>query len=75
MVRKKLKQISTSEGVWFGIALLGQITGILAGTAFVGWLIDMLTGTAPIMLALGVLVGSIWATVTVLIMVRKKLSV
>lgn len=71
----KSKHISTSDGVWFGLALLGQITGILAGTALVGWLLDLVLGSRPILLAVGVLLGSIWATVTVLISVRKKLSV
>jgi len=69
-----MKQISSSEGVWFGLALLGQITGILAVTAAIGWLADTLIGTRPILLAVGVLAGSIWATAAVLIAVRKKLS-
>jgi len=67
------KTISPTEGLTFGLLLLGQITGILAGTTLLGFLADSLFDTGPLLLAVGVLAGSIWATATVLVSVRKKL--
>lgn len=69
-----VKRISTSEGLWFGLLLLGQVTGVLAGTALLGWLADQVLNTAPIGLAVGVFVGSITATATVVMAVKKELA-
>lgn len=71
---KVAKRISAKEGMLFGLLLLGQITGILAATAVLGWLADLILGTTPVMLAVGVLAGSIWASITVLRSVRKELT-
>jgi F0F1-type ATP synthase assembly protein I len=68
------KRISATEGIWFGLLLLGQVTGVLVVTAIAGVLLDKGFGTSPIFFALGVAVGSIWATVTVLLTVRKELG-
>lgn len=58
-----------------GLTLLGQVTGILAGFAVGGWLFDLALGSAPLGLATGVVVGSLWATWTVLRKVKKEIEV
>ena len=73
MVAKR--KISTSEGVVTGLLMLGQITGILAGATLAGWLFDRLAGTTPLGLAIGVLGGSVWATVAVLMKVKKEVEI
>lgn len=71
---KKTTKISTGEGIRFGVMLLGQVSGILIGTALAGFLADLALGTHPLGLAGGVLVGSIWATITVLLKVKNEVS-
>jgi F0F1-type ATP synthase assembly protein I len=65
-VAKRLSgNISASKGFWFGLKLLGQITGLLLVTAVVGWLIDLLFGSGPFGLAGSVIVGSMAASILV----------
>ncbi len=71
---KKNREISTREGLLFGATMLGQITAILVITALAGLAIDATAHTAPLFLGAGVLAGSLGATVTVLIKVRRKLT-
>lgn len=68
-----VKKISSSEGLWFGLALLAQVTGILLGTAVAGFLADTLLDTSPLGVAVAVVVGGVWATATVLTKVSKEL--
>ena len=70
----KTKQISTREGVLTGLMLLGQISGILAGFAVGGYLLDLVLGSAPLGLAGGVVIGSLWATFTVLRTVKRDIE-
>lgn len=68
-----LAPITAKEGAVFGLLLLGQITGILVATTVAGYALDAVLKTSPIFLGLGVVVGSLWATITVLLGVRRKL--
>ncbi len=67
MIKRFAKKVSTAEGFWYGLKLLGQVTGILIGSALVGWGIDTLFNTAPIGLAGCVMVGSFGATILVVV--------
>ncbi len=66
--------ISTREGLIFGALMLGQVSGILIGTTIIGLLVDQYFGTAPWGLAIAAIIGGLWATITVLIKVSKKLK-
>lgn len=67
MIKRFAKKISTAEGFWYGLKLLGQVTGILIASALVGWGIDTLFNTAPIGLAGSVMTGSFGATILVVV--------
>lgn len=72
--RKSTKQnISVRDGLIFGFVLLGQVTAILVGTALLGFVADNLLNTRPYGLGVGVLAGGIWATVTILLRVKREL--
>ncbi len=67
MIKRFAKKITTAEGFWFGLKLLGQVTGILIGSAVVGWGLDVALNIAPIGLAGCVMVGSFGATILVVV--------
>lgn len=67
MIKRFAKKITTAEGFWFGLKLLGQVTGILIGSALVGWGLDVALDIAPIGLAGCVMVGSFGATILVVV--------
>lgn len=75
MTDKPSKQISTREGLRFGLTLLSKVTGILVVATIAGALFDQVLHTGPIGLALGALIGSSAATISVVLAVRRKLSV
>jgi F0F1-type ATP synthase assembly protein I len=70
----KRTDISTREGLIFGVQMLGLVSGILVGTTLIGLLADRLLDTAPLGLAIAAVGGGLWATVTVLVKVTKKLK-
>lgn len=72
--RKKKVTVSTSEGFWFGIWLLGQVTGILVAFTVLGFLLDELLGTRPLGMAIAAFFGSLGATALTLYKVRDTLS-
>lgn len=65
MIKRFAKKVTTAEGFWYGLKLLGQVTGILIGSALIGWGIDTLFNTDPIGLAGCVMIGSFAATILV----------
>lgn len=67
MVKNFTKKVTSAEGFWYGLKLLGQVTGILAASALVGWGVDTLFHTTPIGLAGCVVVGSFGATILVVV--------
>lgn len=67
MIKRFAKKVTTAEGFWFGLKLLGQVTGILIGSALVGWGLDSILNIAPIGLAGCVMVGSFAATILVVV--------
>ena len=71
----KTKQISTREGIVTGLMLLGQISGLLAAFAISGLLFDLVFDTGPLGLTIGVVVGSLWATLTVLRILKQEIEV
>jgi F0F1-type ATP synthase assembly protein I len=71
---RKPSDISTRDGLIFGFQMLGLVSGILVGTTLVGFLADRILGTAPVGLAIAAVCGGLWATVTVLVKVTKKLK-
>lgn len=70
----KRSDISTRDGLIFGFQMLGLVSGILVGTTLLGLLADRFLGTAPLGLAIAAVCGGLWATVTVLAKVTRKLK-
>lgn len=67
MAKDSSKKISGGEGFWYGLKLLGQVSGILIVSALVGWGLDALFSSAPFALVGAVVVGSLGATLLVVI--------
>ncbi len=60
--------------MWFGLLLLGQVTGILITMTLVGLGFDALFGTAPYALVISVVLGSLAATVVVALKAKRELN-
>ena len=67
MIKHFAKKVTTAEGFWFGLKLLGQVTGILVASALVGWGLDVTLDIAPLGLAGCVMIGSFGATILVVV--------
>lgn len=67
MAKNSSNKISSSQGFWYGLKLLGQVSGILIVSALVGWGLDAAFASGPFALAGAVVVGSIAATILVMV--------
>ncbi len=74
MIKRFAKKVTTAEGFWFGLKLLGQVTGLLVVSALAGWGLDTLLGIAPLGLAGCVTVGSFAATILVVVETYRALK-
>lgn len=70
---RKLSNISTREGLLFGFILLGQVTGLLATGALIGYGTDKVFHSHPVGLITGVIAGSAWATIIILVKTKREL--
>lgn len=74
MAKNSSSKISSSQGFWYGLKLLGQVSGILIVSALIGWGLDEVFSSAPFALAGAVIVGSIGATILVMVEAYKVMK-
>ncbi|MSU76128.1 hypothetical protein EXS54_01495 [Patescibacteria group bacterium] len=67
MPKDSSNKISANQGFWYGLKLLGQVSGILLVSALIGWGLDAWFHASPFGLVGGVIVGSIGATILVIV--------
>lgn len=71
---KKTKNLTANQGFWYGLKLLGQVSGILIVSALIGWGLDEAFSSTPYALAGAVIVGSIGATILVMVEAYKVMK-
>jgi F0F1-type ATP synthase assembly protein I len=74
MIKRFTKKITTTEGFWFGLKLLGQVTGLLVVGTLLGLGVDGLFGAAPIGLVGCVTIASFAATILVVVETYRALK-
>lgn len=74
MIKRFAKKVTTAEGFWFGLKLLGQVTGLLIVSALIGWGLDVALDIAPLGLAGCVTIGSFAATLVVVLETYRALK-
>lgn len=68
------KKITSRQGFWYGLKLLGQVSGILIVSALIGWGLDAAFSSSPFALVGAVIIGSLGATILVMIEAYKVMK-